>query len=151
VMWKDAYLESRVRGADPLELIRLLYQHGLDSIRTARAKLAAGDIAARSRAISQAIGALSQLSGALNLSAGGSIGRNLEQLYHYMSQRLFEANLKRQDGPLAEVESLLVSLAEAWMAIGNTPAGEKPQSPVPMPEPGAWQEAVSSSAHGWSA
>ena len=48
-MWKDAYLESRVLSANPLELICILYQFALDSVRDARRHLAAGDIVARSR------------------------------------------------------------------------------------------------------
>lgn len=151
MMWKDAYVEGRVLSADPMELIRMLYQYGLDAVRTARTELAAGNIAARSRAISQAISALAELSGALNHSAGGSLSANLEQLYHYMSQRLFEANLKQADEPLAEIQSLLANLAEAWNTISKTSARTPTQGAEPLPQPNAWQESVYPCAHGWSA
>ena len=151
MMWKNAYIESQVLSANPMELIRMLYQYGLDSVRTARTELAAGNIPARSRAISQAIGALAELSGALNHAAGGSLSANLERLYHYMSQRLFEANLKQKDEPLAEVQLLLANLAETWNAISKTPARTATQSPVQLPQPNAWQEPVSAGPHGWSA
>jgi len=44
-MWNnghDAYLESRVMTADPVELINLLYQACTQSVRAARAHLAGG-------------------------------------------------------------------------------------------------------------
>ena len=151
-MWNDAYLESRVLSADPLELIRMLYQHALDSVRSARQHLAGGDIAARSKAISQAIAALSELTGSLDHSAGGTISRNLEQLYHYISQKLFEANFKQQDGPLAEVEALLTTLSEAWKPQRPEPVHEFPvEAPVPAMGSGIWQQSAQGGAHSWSA
>ena len=151
-MWKDAYLESRVLSADPLELIRILYQHALESVQSARKHLVEGDIAARSRCISQAIGAVSELSGSLDHSVGGPISRNLEQLYHYVIQRLFDANLKQQDGPLAEVESLLVTLSEAWKPQRAQSGNDHPVEVAPAAMPvGIWQDSVGGDAHSWSA
>ena len=150
-MWKDAYLESRVLSADPVELIRIVYQHALDSVRVARRHLAAGDIAARSRSISQALAAVAELTASLDHSVGGTISRNLEQLYLYISRRLFEANIQQQDGPLAEVEALLNTLSEAWKP-SSEPADERfREVPVPAMGPGPWQEAACGNAHGWSA
>ena len=151
-MWKDAYLESRVLSADPLELIRMLYQHALDSVRVARKHLAEGDIAARSRAISQAIAAVSELSGSLDHSVGGTISRNLEELYRYSGQKLFEASLKQQDGPLAEVEALLVTLSDAWKPRRSEPVREFAiEAMAPAMVSGVWQETARSDAHSWSA
>ena len=123
-MWKDAYLESLVLSANPLELICILYQHALDSVRDARRHLAARDIVARSKAICQAIGAISELDGSLNHADGGAISRNLGELYQYIRQRLTEANMRQTDAPLAEVESLLATLTEAWKAASVQPAHE---------------------------
>jgi flagellar secretion chaperone FliS len=151
-MWKDAYLESRVLSADPLELIRILYQHALDSVQFARKHLAEGDIAARSRCISQAIGAVSELSGSLDHSVGGSISRNLEQLYHYITQKLFEANFKQHDGLLAEVEALLVTLSEAWKPQYIETTIDYPVEVAAAAMPcGIWQDSAGQDAHGWSA
>jgi flagellar protein FliS len=116
-MWKDAYLESRVLSADPLELVHILYGHTLEMVRDARRYLASGDIAARGTAISRAIAAVAELDASLDHQAGGSVSRNLASLYEYMRLRLLTANIQRQDAPLAEVESLLRTLDEAWSAI----------------------------------
>jgi flagellar secretion chaperone FliS len=151
-MWKDAYLESRVLSADPLELIRMLYQFALDSVRDARRHLAAGDIVARSRSVGKVIGAIAELEGSLNHADGGAISRNLADLYQYIRQRLTEANLQQKDAPLAEAESLLTTLSEAWKATLVQPApeycGVQPGAALPI---SAWQESAGGSAHMWNA
>ena len=69
-------------------------------------------------AISKAIriieGGLQQ---SLNVEAGGEIGQRLHALYSYMARRLFEANLKKSEAMLVEVDGLLATLEEAWMGI----------------------------------
>jgi flagellar protein FliS len=121
VMWKDAYLESRIMSADPLELVSLLYQGALDSVHDARQYLAEGDIAARSKAISKVTDILAELEASLNHQAGGSISRGLADLYQYMRLRLLEANIRRDDAILGEVQSLLATMAAAWRGIQKAP------------------------------
>ena len=116
-MWKDAYLETRIMSADPVELIHILYEHTLAMVQDARQHLAARDIAARSNSISRAIAAIDELDGSLDRQTGGSISANLANLYQYMRLRLLTANIQQQDAPLAEVEKLLRTLGEAWSAI----------------------------------
>ena len=65
----DAYLEGRILSADPLELIRLLYQGCSDTVRDARRMLADGDIAGRSRAITKAFDILAELMNSLDRRA----------------------------------------------------------------------------------
>ena len=118
-MWKDAYLESRVMSADPLELVTILYEHGIRTVEDARRHLASGDIAARAKAVAKAISIVSELHGSLDHTAGGEISANLASLYKYMEYRLTMGNLQQNDGPLQEVEDLLRTLGEAWSAISR--------------------------------
>jgi flagellar protein FliS len=127
-MWKDAYLTSRVLSADPIELVDMLYEHAVELVQDARRNLAAGDIAARSKAISRTIVVLAELEASLDHERGGAISRNLAQLYEYMRFRLTYANLKQEAGPLAEVEGLLRTLGEAWKTI--RPANAAPITPA---------------------
>lgn len=131
-MWQsahDTYLESRVLSAGPLELVRILYQTAYGAVADARRYLGAGDVLARSRAISKASEALLELTSSLDFARGGEIAQRLAQLYDYMLRRLTEANFKQIDAPLAEVLSLLTTLSEAWNAVDATPqpAAEQPQ------------------------
>jgi len=145
----DAYLEHRVLSADPTELVRLLYQAGLEAVRDARRHLANGDIVARSRAISKASAVLLELVGSLDLERGGEIAERLGRLYDYMLRRLTEANFQQSDAPLAEVLSLMATLAEAWNGIRPEP------QPVSEPEnrwaqPLGGEAASRTAEHAWS-
>jgi len=149
-MWhnvQDAYLESRILSADPIELVRLLYQASIGAVEEARRHLAAGEIAARSRSISKAHQILVELAGSLDHQRGAEISQRLAQLYDYMERRLVEANLQQSDAPLREVRGLLATLAEAWEGI-RPPAtfaapaayeapAESRWSQPPLPEPAA--------------
>ena len=134
----DAYLESRVLTADPVGLVRLLYQGAAKSVREARAHLEAGDIAARSAALNKACGILAELSGSLNHDKGGDISRRLEELYGYMQWKLVEANVKQSAAPMDEVLNLLATVEEGWAGIvqdgSGAPAPQAVES-APAPQP----------------
>ena len=110
----DRYLEAEVLNADPVKLVAILYRAAVESIAAARRHLQSGDILERSRKITKASEILNQLMLSLDHSSGGDLSRNLVELYAYMQTRLIEANGRQIDAPLAEVESLLKVLAEAW-------------------------------------
>jgi len=157
-MWQnahDAYLESRILSADPLELVKLLYQGAITSVQEARRRLANGEILERARAISKTCAILSELSVSLDHERGGNLSHELARLYDYMIRRLIEANLKQADQPLEEVLGLLSTLAEGWEGI-QQPAPEpepEPQAASPWAQPysPAPAETVSEySSHAWS-
>ena len=119
-MWNhghDAYLESRVLTADPVELVDLLYQACTHAVREARAHLEGGRIAERSREITRAWEILNELASSLDFERGGEISQRLAPLYAYLQGRLLEANLQQSDEPLAEVLGLVATLAEGWAGI----------------------------------
>jgi flagellar protein FliS len=158
-MWHNAhdiYLEQRILSADPLELVRVLYQAATTAVRKARSHLAAGQIAERARAITQAYRVLSELNGSLDRERGGDLSRRLAQMYGYMMRRLLEANFQQRDEPLAEVLGLLATLAEAWDELRSAPKPEMPpETPPAMAKASPWEHAapreeMSYSSQGWS-
>jgi flagellar protein FliS len=118
----DKYLEAEVLGADPAKLIHMLYRGAGEAVAAARRHLAAGEIRQRSRKITKCWEILFELSNSLNHERGGDISRKLAELYAYMQQRLLEANAKQIDAPLAEVESLLATLGQAWAEVKSQTA-----------------------------
>lgn len=116
-MWNQphtAYAESRILTADPMELVRLMYQSAIAEVRGARAHLKARDISARARCVSQACAILTELTVALDRKSGGQYAERLGELYAYMTRRLTEANFQQREEPFAEVEGLLSTLFEGW-------------------------------------
>jgi flagellar protein FliS len=117
----DTYLEATVLSADPIELVRILYRTAIDSVHNARMYLAAGEVGARSRAISKAVAVLVELTFCLKSDADPRLARNLTELYDFMQRRLLTANLDQSDAPLAEVVGLLENLSEGWEKIDLAP------------------------------
>jgi flagellar secretion chaperone FliS len=130
----DAYFESRILAADPLELVKMMYQASIAAVRDARRHLANRDIAARARAITKANTILTELTISLDHARGGELSQRLAGLYDYMNRLLIEANLKQADEPLAEVLGLLTTLAEGWEGIGAE-AAPKTGTESPRPQP----------------
>jgi flagellar protein FliS len=156
-MWQnahDAYLESRVLSAEPLALVKMLYQAAIAAVKEARRHLANREIAARARAITKACTILTELATSLDHERGGELSLGLARLYDYMSRRLIEANFKQTDQPLEEVLGLLSTLVEGWEGIqpDATPesqaAAVEPREVTPEPwtvtpepaaaKPGSW-------------
>jgi flagellar protein FliS len=128
---QDAYLESRILSADPLELVEILYQTAYRAVEKARQCLRRGDIAGRTKEINRAIGTLAELASALDRQAAGELGLNLAQLYDYIQRRLIEAHIQQAEPPLAEVSQLLATLLEGWSAVCRKP--EPAWTPAPPP------------------
>ena len=152
-MWNDphdTYLQNRILSAEPVELVRILYQTAADAVGEARRQLAAGNILARARAISKAAEAVLELTRSLDFARGGEIAERLGYLYQYMVRRLTEANFQQADAPLAEVLRLLVTLSEGW-------EGVRPEPAAPPAAENGWARAAvqdnggsSIPAHAWS-
>ena len=112
-MYSNSYansLEAEVMSASPVRLVHLLYRGALDSVRAARTELRAGDIPARSRAITKAQAILNELASSLNCEQGGEFARNLQELYSWLLERLTAANLQQREQPLIEAEQVLQTL-----------------------------------------
>ena len=108
------YLESEVLSADPLRLVELLYRGAIEAIQSARVAVKSRDIQQRSKQISKALAIVNQLALSLDHSKGGTISRQLLELYDYMGRRLTEANIQQTEPPLAEISTLLNTLLEGW-------------------------------------
>jgi flagellar protein FliS len=152
-MNSKAYLETRILSADPVELISLFYEYAILSVQEARDHLARRNIAERSKAIVRAIRIVGELEGALDHSVGGEISANLARLYKYIRAQLMIANAKQQDQPLADVESLLQTLAEGWKGVSESRKAEVPEagSLVQWSTPFSIDPLGSCAAHSWSA
>ncbi len=123
----QAYQETGIAAADPLELVEMLYRGAIEAAGRARAHLRAGAIAQRSREIMRACEILLELEESLDYERGGELSRNLARLYVYMRERLLEANTRQIEAPLQEVESLLAVLLEGWQECrrATAPAPEQ--------------------------
>ena len=120
--------ETSVQGANPHQLVGLLYDALLQSIATARGALARGDIAAKGVAIGKSVRIIEEgLKAGLNLQQGGELAANLHRMYGYAVMRLTQANVRNDEAALEEVSRIIEPLADAWKQIrGASTATSKP-------------------------
>jgi flagellar protein FliS len=114
-----SYFEQKILNAEPIELVKLLYQRAIDSVREARRHLASDEAQPRCRAINQAYAAVAELHSSLDPGAAPEMGATLEQLYLYIERRLLQALMTKSDAPLEEVLGLLTTLGEAWFELAE--------------------------------
>ena len=127
--YRSVGVETGVIAASPQKLVVMLYEGAIAAIAAAQQHLRLKDIAAKGKAISQAISIIDGgLKASLDLSVGGALAQNLSELYDYMSRRLLHANLRNDPAALDEVRQLLQQLMSAWETLAATPAAAAAQT-----------------------
>jgi len=111
---RQTYLDNEILHADPVRLIQMLYRGALGSVTLSREAVRIGDIANRTRHITKASEILNELSLAVDHERGGTIAKDLVELYDYMQRLLQQAQFHQTEEPLAEVAGLLSTLSDAW-------------------------------------
>ena len=128
------YKEMAIKTASPLQLIVMLYDAAICSIKEAHEQMSRRNIAARSRSINKSIRIISELQSSLNLKAGGEIAVSLSRLYDYMVRTLFRANMDQSSQALTEIETLLENLRSAWVELVTQTSGADPTPAKQMPD-----------------
>lgn len=110
--------ESAINGADPHELISMLFKGALFAISDAKAEMARNETVAKGKSISKAIAIIGEgLNASLDQRVGGELSKELSSLYGFMVNRLVTANLHNDVAILDEVTRLLAELSGAWDSI----------------------------------
>ncbi len=115
------YRAQGVMSATPQQIVCMLYDHGLRSIRGAISLAATnnqpGSRSRFGRHISSALGIIGHLQSVLDRNVDPpEISDNLDQIYEFCIHKLGRANLEASSGPLCEVRDVLAPLYEAWQA-----------------------------------
>ena len=108
------YREAELAGATPGQLVVMLFDKCVLTVRRAQAALAAGDIPARTTHICAAADMITELRSSLDFEAGGDISRQLDSLYVYSIGELFAANRTKDPAKLASVLRVVSELRDAF-------------------------------------
>jgi flagellar protein FliS len=125
------YRANSVLTASPGQLVLMLYDGALKSLARAREAFAAPAedfrrIAVINEQLLKTQQIIGELQDTLNLEAGdGTLAREMFRLYDYYNRRLFEANLRKQPEPVAEVEKLLRELRNGWAEMLSKGGGAR--------------------------
>jgi len=119
-LYAQVGVETGVSGANPHQLVALLFDGFQEAVAQARGALRSRQLAAKGVAIGRAVRILEEgLRAGLDLNAGGTLARDLDELYGYLTMRLTLANLHNDEQALDECQRLIQPLREAWTSIAD--------------------------------
>jgi flagellar protein FliS len=128
----DSYGEVKVSTgvatADSVQLIQMLFDGLIESLRAAEGQIARGAIEEKSRSLARAGKIVLGLQSSLDFESGGDIARNLDELYGYVTRRLLHVNLHNDLEALKEIYGLMAEIQNAWSTVPNMLEGRKPSS-----------------------
>ncbi len=113
----DVKVTTGVTGADNVQLIQMLFDGLIESLATAKGQIERGMIEEKSKSIARAGRIVIGLQGALDFDKGGDIARNLNDLYSYVTRRLFHVNAHNDLEALKEVHNLMSEIRGAWNMV----------------------------------
>jgi flagellar protein FliS len=108
------YQQAAATTAGPAQLVLMLFDGALVRLEMARDAIDEGRLPAAHDALVKVQAIVDELAMSLDHERGGTVAMNLGGLYTYCSQQLVQANIRKDIAIIAEVESLLRGLRDAW-------------------------------------
>ena len=116
--YRSIGVETAVTGANPHQLVGLLFDGLQQSLSAAKAAILNGDIPAKGRSISRAVRILEEgLKAGLDVQKGGELAANLRSVYDYCIFKTTEANIRNDAALLEEVIRLIQPISDGWSQI----------------------------------
>ena len=106
-----------VATADNIQLIQMLFDGLMESLSSASGHIQNKAIEDKSKALARAGRIVVGLQGALDFERGGELAQNLNELYAYVTRRLFHINAHNDLTALEEVKTLIRDISQAWQTL----------------------------------
>jgi flagellar secretion chaperone FliS len=113
------YRETEVLTATPGQLVVLLYDHLLLSLRRARTAMDARDAEAQSASLEKGRDVLTELLVTLDRDRGGEVASNLAALYSFLLGELVQVGIRADVARLDRVTGMISDLRDAF-ALAST-------------------------------
>ena len=108
--------DAQAEFASPHEKTLMLFDGAITFIGVALQAIDRSDFELKGKMISKSIAVVNGLKDCLDLTQG-ELPSNLYDLYEYMVERLFKANLTSDTKAIEEVQKLLKTIKESWAKI----------------------------------
>lgn len=128
------YQKTQITTASREQVLLMLYEGAIKFTKQARTSMQQKKVAEKGMYISKATAILSELMATLDFKVGGQLAIDLENLYVFMIDKLIEANITNDTKNLDHVESILVTLYQAWKDVIENPRPDGVPSPKLQPE-----------------
>lgn len=109
------YANNKVMTASPAELTLMLYDGAIKFLNIALGAIEENDIQKAHTNILKAEHIIDYLRQTLDMKY--AVAQDFENIYSYLSQRLIEANLKKDPEIIQEVNSHLHSVRDTWKEV----------------------------------
>ncbi len=110
----STYQEAQILGSTPGQLVTLLYDHLLLSLKRGKRQIEERDIEGKSQSLGKASDILFQLLGSLDFERGGDIAARLSGLYAYFANEIGEASRTLEAARLEPLIEMVETLRGAW-------------------------------------
>lgn len=121
----NIYHRTAIETADPLQLIILCYDAGINDLKQAKELHERGQMNDAYRKIRHAQDIITELLVGLDYERGGDIARNLSRLYNFILRQLIGINSRGNTSIYDHLVKILDELRNSWEAIklspGHTP------------------------------
>jgi len=128
------YKKVEVETTDPLKLIIMLYEGGINFLEQAKLRMRENQVAEKGILISKVMAIVDELQGSLNLEKGGEMAANIDRIYSYIRERLMEANQKNESPIIDEILGHMRTLKEAWTKVYAQERNQGTQAAKPAPQ-----------------
>jgi flagellar protein FliS len=110
--------DARVEGANPHQLIRILFDELLLSLDASAHALRAGDRAKTIDKQTRALTILHALETSLDFKRGGDVAVSLAVIYREARKNVVEATATNDAAPMEKGRAYIAEIADAWTQIG---------------------------------
>lgn len=113
----NRYRENEILSAGPQQLLLMVYDHLLLSLKRGRACLEQNDLAGRATQFGKARAAIDELLVTLDLEQGGDIARQLSGLYTFVLAELLDVRTRHDVPRLDRLIGVVTELRGAFAAL----------------------------------
>jgi flagellar protein FliS len=108
---------SRVEGADPHELVTILYDELLKSLDAMLVAASRGDYVQRGERQARGLRLISGLETSLDYDQGGEIAIGLAKIYREARRLVIAAGRENDPAKITQAREMIGDIAEAWAQI----------------------------------
>ncbi|UZK68871.1 flagellar protein FliS [Sphingomonas sp. S1-29] len=115
--YRTIELASRTGGANPHQLVELLYEELVRALGTAAWATERCDFKLKGERVTRATAILFALENGLDFKRGGDVARTLATLYRGVRQQVVNASIGDDPAPFRAAASDLAEIAAAWRSL----------------------------------
>jgi flagellar protein FliS len=110
----NAYRSVDLNSAPKHEIMHRLFDRFLQDLEQGRIAIKAKDIAGKSKVLDHAIAIVNELQASLDHAAAPEMSANLDNLYRFVMDRIYQASLKLDAKPLDDATKVMKEIAGAF-------------------------------------